>query len=684
MTTLYIDTETRGKANLPKVGSYAYFAAGAKAILLQWAVNAGKITVAEPDAENIKLLQAAIYQSDEIVFHNASFDRLALTTIGIDAPLEKTHCTMAQAAMHSLPGALGKLCEILNVPIEQSKASRKYGHMRTFCLPKVDGTFNDKTTHPKQWGDFLHYAGQDVIATREIYKRLPKSNLALERPVWLADQLMNARGFKVDTELCFEVMKLVEAERAAGRRSTQELTSGALDSTTQGAKLLQYVSLLDGVELTDLKEATLLKALNSKELSDSSRQLIEERLQSASASAAKYLAAVEHASPDGRLRGSMLYCGARRTRRWSGKGLQPQNFARPHLPHREIEDMCEGIRVGAFETVRDPALTAVEYAKQCVRGIIVAAKGCKLVVADLANVESRVGAWLAGSQDKLQAYRDFDAGKGPDLYKLGYARTFGIPVEKVTKEGRSLSKVIELASQYGGGAAAMLGACATYRMEPSRLAEAAWNSISDAMKEEAGDHLRDKEANEALKAVPEEVYVACWSLVRMWRRSALNAPIAKMWADLNHAAIRCVLTGEQQIVGKVAFDLPQPAWLRLRLPSGRFLMYARPKVAEGSKLSFEGIYKGGPWIRQSVWGGQFYADATQSTARDILAEAVVDVERDGGCPVLSVHDELICEVSKDSDWNVTRLSQYLTRARSWTIDLPLAAEGYEATRYRKG
>lgn len=94
-----------------------------------------------------------------------------------------------------------------------------------------------------------------------------------------------------------------------------------------------------------------------------------------------------------------------------------------------------------IELMRGPAVPILSKA---LRSMLVAQPGRKFCGGDFANVEGRINAWLAGEQWKLDAFRAYDEGRGPDLYNLAYAGAFGVSAREVNKTQRQVGKVMEL------------------------------------------------------------------------------------------------------------------------------------------------------------------------------------------------------------------------------------------------
>jgi len=88
------------------------------------------------------------------------------------------------------------------------------------------------------------------------------------------------------------------------------------------------------------------------------------------------------------------------------------------------------------------------------------------------------------------------------------------------------------------------------------------------------------------------------------------------------------------------------------------------------------------WEQYDLYSGLIAENAVQAIAADVLFEAMLRVENAGMPIVLSVHDEVVCEV-EDARADYKKLEQLMSVVPAWAPGLPLAAEGWQGPRYRK-
>lgn len=674
MTTCWLDLETASTVNLPTEGVYRY-APKARILLNSWAVDDGPVRTDDsltPDF--LKAFNAA----DRIGAHNAEFDRTVLEQNIPDVRFDRWFCTMAAARRHGLPGGLGKLCELLGVPQEESKIKEGRSLVLLFCKPTKDGKWNTKETHPAEWGRFVQYAGRDIDAMRAIHKRMPHWNDAYEQPIWLVDQKINARGFKVDLPFVDAAIALLDVEKKKVDAKTRKLTKNPDDEADTGitarqvAELIAHILAEHGVDLPDMKAETLERRIADPDLPDAVRELLSLRQQSAKTSTSKYATLRRCASDDGRLRGSMQYAGAMRTQRWAGSRFQPHNLPRPLFSKVEVDAGIRAVRAGVFDLVVPQALS--QLLSSAVRGAVIAGEGKTLAMADYSNVEGRALAWLAGETDKLKAFAAFDAGEGPDLYKLAYSRAFAVPVEDITDKQRQVGKVMELMFGYGGGVGAFVTGAATYRLDLDSLVDTAWHFVPQDVKDETASFWAWAVREKRTYGLAELTFRTCDAIKRLWRHR--NPHIVVFWSELE-SAVRSVLSGSAAIpVGHCAVD-KVGNWLRIKLPSGRYLSYPGARL-EGEVITYMGQNQyTRTWSRLTTYPGKIAENVTQAVCRDLLAEALVRAENAVMEPVLHVHDEIGAE-----NTTVKALSQVMTTA-PWAPGLPLAVAGWSSNRYGK-
>jgi DNA polymerase len=411
------------------------------------------------------------------------------------------------------------------------------------------------------------------------------------------------------------------------------------------------------------------------------KELLQNRLQASSTTTAKYHTLQRGVSHDGRLRGGLQFCGAARTGRWAGRLFQVQNLAsRGLLPQDDIDQGIEAMLADCEHLLYD---NVMHLCVSAIRGAIVAPPGKKLVCADLSNIEGRDQAWLAGERWKLQAFREYDAGTGPDLYKLAYSKSFSVPVEKVDKHQRSIGKVQELALGYEGGVGAFVTFALGYGFDIEELGATAYPTLPADLRIEAEGFLEwTREQKRSTFGLSDQAFVTCDTLKRGWRRG--HASIAAYWKQLAETVREAICApGVTLTCGhlKVRRD---GAWLRIQLPSGRHLCYPQPQVDPGGQISYMGTNQySRKWCRLKTYGGKLFENVCQAVARDVMAHNMPAIEAAGYEIVATVHDEVVCEAPDSPEFSGEHLASLLCATPPWAAGMPLAAEGFEAKRYRK-
>ena len=721
--TLYCDLETFSAKDI-RAGSHAYAADPSAEVLLWgyaiddapakvWDVTAGPM----PEELRQALDEVARKERRHVWQNGVMFDRVFLSYVmpEIELPMETLDDTMVMAYQAGLPGSLKELCQVFHLSADKAKDADGSRLIQIFCKPLPSTWKLDRATsktHPEEWAKFVNYCRLDIESMREVYKKLPAFNrTAKERELQVLDATINMRGIGVDVE--FAEAAIVTAERAKKDIDKQvfKLTDGRVVTAGQRDALIQFFFDKYGWQLKDMRKSELEKRMEDPDIPAEMKELIGLRLMGTKTSVQKYKRVVQGAV-DGRLRGCMQFRGASRTGRISGRTFQPQNLPRPLIKSQEeIEQIIEDTKLGILEICYEDVSVPLSSA---IRSVIVPAAGNRLCVADFSNVEGRVLAWLAGEEWKLEAFREFDTlqtksgrwalpyrdgwfqewavnekgdfiHKGHDLYKLTYARTFGIKPDDVTKDQRQMGKVLELALGYQGGPGAFATFAMNFGMDLDELAKTTEATIEESYWIESMGMLKWAKEKKLIRGMSQKAWVACNAIKSAWRKA--NSEIESFWYSLAKAcqsAIKAkgVAFSAGRIVCRVSGN-----YLLMRLPSGRYLVYPAPRLPEEGEMcdfSFMGVNQyTKKWERIPTYSGKLAENAVQAAACDLLLEAGPRLEAAGYHIVMSVHDEYITEISDDETRNHRQMEKIMSALPDWADGLPLVAAGFEAARYRK-
>lgn len=371
---LYLDTETYNEVDLKEVGTYRY-AETAEILLATYAIGdqpVSCIDFTENHPGDRTMLADMMHEADTISAHNAMFDRnvLRLGNLKIEAPIEQWRCTMVQALQHALPDSLEDLGRVLGLPEDQQKLKEGKKLIQRFCKPAPRNHKADrytKETHPEEWERFKQYAIQDVATMRESHRRLPTWNWKEDDiALYHLDQRINDRGFAVDTELALAGARAAEKEKASITKRFRELTGV---NPTQRAKVQEFINSNYGLDLEATAKHIMQPIADDESLPAQLREIASLMLSANKSSTAKYAKMAKAVSSDGRYRGGLQMAGANRTRRWAGRGYQPQNLPSRGLPKvAEVETYIEALKADVHDMLFDDLML---YGAAALRGVVV-------------------------------------------------------------------------------------------------------------------------------------------------------------------------------------------------------------------------------------------------------------------------------------------------------------------------
>lgn len=691
MTVCHIDFETRSAVDLKKAGVYVYAEHPSTSVICAaYAFDDGPVSLWHAGLEPpIELLEHVI-KNGEFAAWNAAFERIIWRDVLVGrmgwtaAPtLDQWRCVMAEGYAMSLPGTLDGASQALGLETTKDMG----GHRLMLQMSRPRSIADDGTI--TWWEDearlsrLYDYCRNDVVVEREIEKRVLRLRKE-ERAVWTLDQRINDRGVQIDRPLCLASKTIVKDALRALDAEMRSVTGGAVPACSNVSALLAYLRGL-GVAVESVAKDQIADLL-ILDLPPTARQALLLRREAAKTSTAKLDAMLNRRNADGRMRGNLQYHGAG-TGRWAARGAQLQNLPRPSGPNADRMDVVlRVLETGDAETTTALLDAPMQAVSDAIRGMVHAADGNDLISADFSNIEGRGVAWLAGEDSKLERFRDFDAGTGPDIYLVAAAGIYNVPIADA-KPYRQVGKVAELALGYQGGPGAFAKMAAGYNVKVDKAFGPVWESASDENRDKAVSawESRGKKAGMA-----RDGWLASELIKLAWRQVHPN--IVALWHGLESAAVAAVETpGSIQRHGHIAYR-SSGSFLFCRLPSGRCICYPFPrierKVMPWGKTANVLLYKAvdqftKKWGDKAFYGGLAAENVTQAVSRDAMAEAMIRLEKAGYPVVITIHDEVVCE-QPIGFGSVQEFNELMSELPEWARGFPIAAAGWRGPRYKKG
>jgi DNA polymerase len=657
----HLDYEVFSRADLEETGTYRYAEDPTSEILVLAVASdtEGPFLWVHPKWRHILksdpradvLLQRMQDEDDALIWaHSAQFEiaisryRSALDGVWKPGPpaLHKWRCTAVLARCAALPVELEQLADTLQLLERKDEAGAKL--IKLFCIPQpLSEARVLPSDFPEKFAALGQYCLQDVRTEMAVHQKLRPFELRgplLE--AWIFDIRMNDRGFPVNVKALKHAQKIIEKATAKLGGEFEQMTGLR---PTQREAVKKY--LLDlGCDMPNMKADTVEEVVDSMDPEHEAYPVLKMYSLVQFAAVKKVQVMLNMVCSDGWCRGMLLFYGAG-TGRWSGRGVQPQNFKRPTIKgaDRVYRMICEGASQEDLELIFGNVLDAMA---SCIRNFIHWMFG-DLLDADYNAVEARIICWLAGQLDRLNDWE-----RGIDQYKMMAGRIYNRPMEEIINpsDEREVGKRTILGCGFGMAGPKFKKTC----------------------KDQYGIVISQELADKA---------------VIMYRET--HNLVQKFWWACQRAAVQAIQhPGEVYKAGPhIKFwtaTVNEVPYLFMRLPSGRKIVYPWPEATPDPErdgrlaITFFGNIKGNHWGRVRTYGGKLAENATQGVAADIMMNGSCKAEAVGADVIMLVHDQSLALKQKITQ---TQYVAALTDLPPWAVGLPIKAEGRVIPFYKK-
>ena len=532
-------------------------------------------------------------------------------------------------------------------------------------------------TAAEDFTKFYRYNGTDVDSEISINRHIPDLS-PRERRIALVSDRINERGMQIDTKAMDDCISIVDQIFAREESRLSQITNGRVKSGSENAKMLAWMSEIHGITLPKLDKDTVEDSLKRIGLPDAVRQVLKIRQTLAFSSVAKLYAMRAQVCADGRLRQQYAYAAAH-TFLWNGQGVQMANLWKGKLDKPEkVEHALAVISSRSLDYVESVYGDALECIADCLRSLVIARPGSRLIASDYNAIQAVVTSALAGEKWRLDVFHTH--GK---IYEAMASMITGTPLETYLAyrkengkhhDDRQLGKLAVLSADFGAwisgwkrfGAEEILGSDQAIKKVILKVRD-----LMPAITEFWGGQTRGKFTNNERPEL--------FGLEGAAISAVLNRGVAYGYRGVRFQAsgdaLYCMPPGDGD---PLIYHQPE-----LR-PSRRD--YANPWELELSYYGWNSNQQKGPigWIEQFLYGGVETQNAVAKVAREFQADALCNLDETGiYLPVMHTHDEIVTEV-ENGRGSASEYLAIVNAGKPWAVDdwgrpWPIRAPGAEET-----